>query len=338
VFGRYNGKGSAAIKLSGNVGKDSKEFVYETTFPEKTNNERAFVEDLWARRKVGYLLEQIRTNGEKKELVEEVTALAKKYSIATPYTSWLVVPDNVPVAGPAAAAPNGKPNVGFNLGVVRDGKEAPAALQTGSGGVGGPGVVPVGEFLKKSQVKADEAEKARGQFLDQALAGVPKNASATTDDKTRGLQEAKQKIEQYRQANKDLASGNVYRVQNGKEGVEYAVDANCLRNQTQLTRNAQQRIGKDRNAIDVGGIWIDEGYNVSMKTVTVKAMSPAYFRILEKQPTMRDVFRLGNHLVWVSPSRTALVIDTNSGEEEMTDAAIASLFAPAPTLAPTEKK
>jgi len=120
--------------------------------------------------------------------------------------------------------------------------------------------------------------------------------------------------------------------------VEYAVDANCLRNQTQLTRNAQQRIGKDRNAVDVGGIWIDESYDVSMKTVTVKAMSPAYFRILEKNPTMRDVFRLGNHLVWVSPSRTALVIDTNSGEEEMTDAAIAALFAPAPTPATTEKK
>ena len=71
------------------------------TFPEKTGDEKAFVEDLWARRKVGYLLDQIRVNGEKKELVDEVMALAKKYGIATPYTSYLVVPD-----GPV---PSGRP-------------------------------------------------------------------------------------------------------------------------------------------------------------------------------------------------------------------------------------
>ena len=44
------------------------------------------MEDLWARRKVGYMLDQIRVNGEKKELVDEVVTLAKRYGITTPYT------------------------------------------------------------------------------------------------------------------------------------------------------------------------------------------------------------------------------------------------------------
>ena len=45
------------------------------------------------------MLDQIRVNGEKKELVDEVVALAKKYGITTPYTSYLIVPDAaVPVA------------------------------------------------------------------------------------------------------------------------------------------------------------------------------------------------------------------------------------------------
>src|SRR5205807_7061883 len=35
-------------------------------------------------------------NGEKKELVDEVVVLAKKHGIATPYTSYLVVPDGTP--------------------------------------------------------------------------------------------------------------------------------------------------------------------------------------------------------------------------------------------------
>src|SRR5262249_4939575 len=79
--------------LAGTVGKDSKDFVYEVKFPGKTNGDKAFVEDLWARRKVGYLLDQIRTGGEKKELVDEVLKLAKKHGITTPYTSYLVAPD-----------------------------------------------------------------------------------------------------------------------------------------------------------------------------------------------------------------------------------------------------
>src|SRR5262249_19724308 len=101
VLGRYTGKGHVAVKLNGRVGKDAKELVYEVTFPEKTGEDRGFVEDLWARRKVGYLLDQIRVNGEKKELVDEVVILAKRYGITTPYTSYLVVPDSpVPVTGP----------------------------------------------------------------------------------------------------------------------------------------------------------------------------------------------------------------------------------------------
>ncbi len=53
VMGRFSGKGPAAIKLEGMVGMEKKEFVYEVTFPEKTNDDHAFVEQLWARRKVG---------------------------------------------------------------------------------------------------------------------------------------------------------------------------------------------------------------------------------------------------------------------------------------------
>ena len=87
VLGRYTGKGPSALKLTGTVGKETKEFVYEVTFPDKTDDEHGFVEEMWARRKVGYLLDQIRANGEKKELVDEVVALAKKYGITTPYTS-----------------------------------------------------------------------------------------------------------------------------------------------------------------------------------------------------------------------------------------------------------
>ena len=52
---------------------------------------------------------------------------------------------------------------------------------------------------------------------------------------------------------------------------------------------------------------------------------------------MRDVLRLGNHLVFVTPSGTALVIDTTDGVETLPDADIDALFVAAPP-APTKKE
>jgi len=63
-----------------------------------------------------------------------------------------------------------------------------------------------------------------------------------------------------------------------------------------------------------------------MKTVAIKAQSDAYFRLLERQPSLRDLLRLGNHIVYVTPSGDALIIDANHGAEEIADAEIDRLF------------
>ncbi len=48
-----------------------------------------FVEQLWAVRRMGHLMEQIDLNGESKELIDELVSLSMKYGIITPYTSSL---------------------------------------------------------------------------------------------------------------------------------------------------------------------------------------------------------------------------------------------------------
>ena len=45
------------------------------------------VELIWALRKVGHLLEQVRLHGEDEETVETITELAMRFGIVTPYTS-----------------------------------------------------------------------------------------------------------------------------------------------------------------------------------------------------------------------------------------------------------
>jgi Ca-activated chloride channel family protein len=45
---------------------------------------------LWATRKIGYLLKQVRLHGAEEELVEQIVALSVRYGIVTEYTSYLV--------------------------------------------------------------------------------------------------------------------------------------------------------------------------------------------------------------------------------------------------------
>ena len=98
-----------------------------------------------------------------------------------------------------------------------------------------------------------------------------------------------------------------------------------MRNQEKLSQTACRNCN-NRNCVELGGVWIDEGFDPNMKCVVVKAQSDAYFRILEKQPKMKDVFKLGNYLVWVTPNRTALVIDQNDGKDKLSDEEIDKLF------------
>ena len=92
LVGRYSGKGASAAVLEGMVNGTKKKFTYDMSFSDETT-EHDFIPRLWATRRVGYLLEEIRLHGENAEIKEEVTELARKYSIVTPYTAYLIVED-----------------------------------------------------------------------------------------------------------------------------------------------------------------------------------------------------------------------------------------------------
>ena len=130
-------RGKATVKLTGTIGKETKEFVYELNFADKTGNDKAFVEDLWARRKVGYLLDQIRVQGESKEVVDEVVQLAKRYGITTPYTSYLLV-SGWPVPRSVMKMPDGlRPGAGGGPADARGGiRQAERREERRAGGIG----------------------------------------------------------------------------------------------------------------------------------------------------------------------------------------------------------
>ncbi len=92
LVGRYSGHGSSAAVIEGTVNGETKKFSYDVKFPEESG-EHEFIPRLWATRRVGYLMDQIRLHGENSELRDEVTDLARKYGIVTPYTAYLIVED-----------------------------------------------------------------------------------------------------------------------------------------------------------------------------------------------------------------------------------------------------
>jgi Ca-activated chloride channel family protein len=324
VLARYQNSGKASVILEGNVGHQDKKFTYELDF-QPQSSEKPFVEELWARRKVGYLLDQIRIGGQQKELVDEVVGLSKRYGITTPYTSYLIMPD-APVELAAARAGRSGDGRGYAAG-------APAALvQRGGGGgsSGGSKQEPLEKFAQRAQAKKGNLGGARGEFQDGFFADAERlapdpTATAADRDALKRLMDAKELKGTLDVAQSNYERGKYRENQVQKLGVDLAVSTNALKSQNQVTANAIRRVA-NRSCMEVGGVWIDESFTAKTPTLSVKAQSDAYFRILERQPQMKEVFQLGNHVLWITPRGTALVIDTTTGKDRLSDQEIDGLF------------
>jgi Ca-activated chloride channel homolog len=97
VAGKYREPGSATLSISGMVDGERETFIYEgQSFAGPGDNGRDdTLPRLWATRKIGYLLNQIRLEGENREWIEAIIDLSVRYGIVTPYTSYLITEDDV---------------------------------------------------------------------------------------------------------------------------------------------------------------------------------------------------------------------------------------------------
>jgi Ca-activated chloride channel family protein len=112
-----------------------------------------FIPRLWATRKIGYLLTQIRLHGAQRELVDEIVVLSVRYGIVTPYTSFLIDETE------DALSPEGRDAI-----VGREMKAMPSATirtaplaDLGRGGAGGPAS---GEAAVQNSIAQEAMRKA----------------------------------------------------------------------------------------------------------------------------------------------------------------------------------
>ncbi len=174
VAGRYRQGAAADLILSGEVNGQPQATTYRNlNFVARGGQD--FIARLWAQRKIGYLLSQIRlrdsktmSQGALDELVKEVVALSTRYGIITPYTSFLVEEpqlalsqggrDQLGHAASSTAAPVGAGGIEPAM-MAPDERSGQRAVQT----------VVVESALKSSeQAAAAPASGEAGQVVRQA--------------------------------------------------------------------------------------------------------------------------------------------------------------------------
>jgi Ca-activated chloride channel family protein len=93
LVGRYRQGGRTDVTLKGEVNGQVQTFRFpDQIFAERSEPSEAqpAIDRLWATRKIGYLLSQIRLNGPQQETIDQIVRLSIRYGIVTPYTSYLV--------------------------------------------------------------------------------------------------------------------------------------------------------------------------------------------------------------------------------------------------------
>lgn len=183
LVGRYAGSGGAAVQLVGKIAGNSKKIAHDVTFPAEAK-ENDFLPRLWAIRKIGFLLDEIRLHGENEELKKEVVRLAKLYGVVTPYTSFLVLEDQARQSPPPPAS---RPGLGFGGGRAgAPGAEGKAGSGDGSsGGPAAPADDPAttdGAFRRLEEKDREDAEEGLGRATGGASVRASKEAKRLRGD------------------------------------------------------------------------------------------------------------------------------------------------------------
>lgn len=156
VAGRYREGGPVTVIVRGEVNGARQELRFEG-LSLATRGGEPFVARLWASRKIGVLMEQIRRFGPEREAIDEIVALSLRYGIVTPYTAYLV--EEPTLAGPMEEeiTPTGAPAA---MAYAEDAAARMAAMPAS-----GEGAVAASEAQNTLQTATAVANAAQAQYV-----------------------------------------------------------------------------------------------------------------------------------------------------------------------------
>jgi len=262
-------------------------FTYEATFPAESDA-GAFIPRLWATRKVGFLLDQVRLHGAKKELIDSIVTLGKRYGIVTPYTSFLVIEDErqlVTRLGRRGAVGRGLLDLDGAVDALREREERAKAEAKETLGL---------ESGDKATRVSRAAGKLRGGEAPAPTAPAPAAGGARPEE-----------------------SGDSFAALYFGRFGSRPMDAR--------TREELRRVGygfkvaEDRTFVYLGGVWVDTLFDpATMKKglVKIEAFSKEYFDLLRAHPGLGKLLTVGPRCLVVLEGKAYQIVETPEEKSE----------------------
>ncbi len=277
LLGRYRNDGHTALTLTGTAGNSRKKFVFDGKFPKK-NASNDFIPRLWATRKIGFLLDQIRLGGEQRELVNEVIRLSKRYGIVTPYTSYLVTEDQPHLATPRPM-PRRRPPV-----IRRPWAANKAAMEEAEATADSTATPVLGGAQAQSAPMMERRRSAR-----KAKAFASGRAGFTKAESGRMAVDMAVAVKEMKKADRTGADDDEI------SGIRY-VAGRAFRFQD--------------------GAWTDMKFDRSkMKVLKIKYMGKAHFWLMNHSALLKKFFSLGDRVIVVVGKDKAIEIGPSGGDD-----------------------
>jgi len=269
LVGRYSGKGASAAIIEGQVNGDTRKFTADVSFPAEAGDNE-FIARLWATRRVGYLLDEIRLHGEDKELKDEVAELARQYGLVTPYTAYLILEDE---------ARRGVPLAIQSMPQLREDRLAMDAM--------------------KDLSSRYEADRSGGLAVNSARANSYFKSAGNVAEASSGYADANRSLTYSApvMTATPAAVGGSAPVGQSRVGNSYiSTDAKSA---GQFVQNSQFVNG--RNFYQNGSQWVDSQVQQSqqMRRLRLQFNSTAYFEFAATNAAARPWLALGNNVQFV---------------------------------------
>ena len=292
LVGRYTGSAKAIkLTLTGESNNKPQSYTLSGALPDVETG-AGFLPRLWAGRKIGYLMDEVRLKDDspaKKEAVDQIIALSKEWGILTPYTA-LFVPEPMDV------------NAALASGAVRGrGTEAKRRVSGPSFG---------------SRAGALEAQVGGGGGFGGAMDNAGVTLSAAPSVSMRSGESAVNMSQTARAQRNNAQVGNSY---------AYMAQAGEDRKASETLAGRVQNVSQ-RTFVQNGTRWMDATYDAKKQTdiVTVKLYSPAYFALTRRNADFAKWAALGSDVLIAANAKQAVRF-AETGVEALTDAQIVAL-------------
>ncbi len=315
ITGRFRGDPKGGVRLTGYAQDKPQTFRLPGAFDGGASHS-GLVPRIWATRKIGYLLDQVRLSSNQ-EVVDEIIRLSKEYGIITPYTAYLA--DERQDQG-ITRQELGERIVSYQMDSavqLRGVDEAKKELFALSRNREVSGEAETLRSLNTKGYQAAERAPAAGQSAGNGRASKPGalgggligqgsgrgTGRAVGDRPGAGTEARKNLALDYNKADINALGG-------------FAVNANEPGyKQVQATARVQNVAG--RTFFKRGAVWFDNNYKAGRKVIQVKALSDAHFQLIDWLPNLTRYASVGDEVL-IDVGKAAIQIG-KEGKEKLTE-------------------